>query len=128
MKKKGLISLLLAMVLLLGTLCPAYAAGRSGKMIGDGHVQGTISANNYNVTAYASSSVKSVSVNGTLYESGLFGIWHNAANCSNSSASNRCVASGTYATKSGKSYKLEYSATFTYTNGTSETVSGTATK
>lgn len=101
------------------------AAGQNDRC---GYVQGSISTGSYTVTAYASSSVKSVSVSGTLYESGLFGIWHSVASCTNSSQGNRCVATGTYATKSGKSYKLEYAATFTYTNGTSETVSGTATK
>lgn len=75
MKKKCLIALLLAMVLLWSTLCPVYAAGQPDRMIGDGYVQGSISTGSYTVTAYASSSVKSVSVSGTLYESGLFGIW-----------------------------------------------------
>ena len=128
MKKKCLIALLLAMVLLWSTLCPVYAAGQPDRMIGDGYVQGSISTGSYTVTAYASSSVKSVSESGTLYESGLFDIWYSVASCTNSSQGNRCVATGTYATKSGKSYKLEYAATFTYTNGTSETISGTATK
>ena len=105
MKKKCLIALLLAMVLLWSTLCPVYAAGQPDRMIGDGYVQGSISTGSYTVTAYASSSVKSVSVSGTLYESGLFGIWHSVASCTNSSQGNRCVATGTYATKSGKSYK-----------------------
>lgn len=102
MKKKCLIALLLAMVLLWSTLCPVYAAGQPDRMIGDGYVQGSISTGSYTVTAYASSSVKSVSVSGTLYESGLFGIWHSVASCTNSSQGNRCVATGTYATKSGK--------------------------
>ena len=81
MKKKCLIALLLAMVLLWSTLCPVYAAGQPDRMIGDGYVQGSISTGSYTVTAYASSSVKSVSVSGTLYESGLFGIWHSVACC-----------------------------------------------
>lgn len=36
MKKKCLIALLLAMVLLWSTLCPVYAAGQPDRMIGDG--------------------------------------------------------------------------------------------
>ena len=55
MKKKCLIALLLAMVLLWSTLCPVYAAGQPDRMIGDGYVQGSISTGSYTVTAYASS-------------------------------------------------------------------------
>lgn len=128
MKKKCLFSLLLAMVLILGTVCPAYAAGQQNRMVGDGYAQGYIASTSYTVTARTSTSAKSISVTGTLYESGLFGTWHSVGSCTNSGSGIKCMASGAYTLKSGKSYKLEYSATFVYENGTSETVSGTKTQ
>ncbi len=49
-------------------------------------------------------------------------------NCSNSSTTSNCMASSNYNTKPGKSYKLEYSATFSYTDGQSETITGSTSR
>ena len=50
-----------------------------------------------------------------------------SSNCSNTSTTSNCMASSNYNTKPGKSYKLEYSATFNYSDGRSETITSTTT-
>ena len=71
--------------------------------------------------------IKSISVSGILYEKGTFGTWQRVSNCSNTSTTSNCMASSNYNTKPGKSYKLEYSATFNYSDGRSETITSTTT-
>ena len=50
------------------------------------------------------------------------------SNCSNTSTISNCMASNNYNTKPGKSYKLEYSATFNYSDGRSETITGSTSR
>ena len=61
------------------------------------------------------------------HEKGTFGTWQRVSNCSNTSTTSNCMASSNYNTKPGKSYKLEYSATFNYSDGRSETITSTTT-
>ena len=45
-----------------------------------------------------------------------------------SSTTSTCVGSGNFNTKPGKSYRLEYSATFSYSDGRSETITGSTSR
>lgn len=76
--------------------------------------------------AYAQSltGVKSINISATLYEKGRIGTWQVVSRCSNSSQMQTCVASANYNMKPGKSYRLDFSATFQYSNGKSETITG----
>lgn len=82
----------------------------------------------YQVDAQTRTGIKSISVSGTLYEKGTFGTWQRVSNCLNTSTTSNCMASGNYNTKPGKSYKLEYSATFNYSDGRSETITGSTSR
>ena len=82
--------------------------------------------NEHTVYAKTDVTVKRITVNGTLYEKGTFGTWQKVSSCSNTSTSSSCSASSNYNTKPGRSYRLECSATFTYSNGQSETITSTA--
>ena len=105
---------------------PVFAENSQMRYVGDGRIQASISCStgSFNVRADATSGIKSISVSGVLYEKGLFG-YNQVSSCSKTSNSMACTAAGTYSFKSGKTYKLEYSATFSYTNGTSETITHT---
>ena len=48
--------------------------------------------------------------------------------CSNSSTTSTCMVSSSFNTKPGKSYRLEYSATFSYSDGRSETITGSTSR
>lgn len=96
--------------------------------IGDSTVNGSIYQTYYQVDAQTRTGIKSISVSGTLYEKGTFGTWQRVSNCLNTSTTSNCMASGNYNTKPGKSYKLEYSATFNYSDGRSETITGSTSR
>ena len=96
-------------------------------LIGNSTVNGSIYQTYYQVDAQTRTGIKSISVSGTLYEKGTFGTWQRVSNCSNTSTTSNCMASSNYNTKPGKSYKLEYSATFNYSDGRSETITSTTT-
>ena len=66
----------------------------------------------------------------TVYETvkGTIGTWQKVSSCSNSSTTSTCVGSGNFNTKPGKSYRLEYSATFSYSDGRSETITGSTSR
>ena len=128
MKKSIRFSLLFAIVLAFLLSFPVYALGIESRYVGDGHIQGRIrrESNSYVVTAEAYASVSRIDVSGTLYEDGW--IWDTkVGSCSNSSSNTSCTASGSYTFDNSKSYRLEYSDTFYYSDGTSETVSGSTT-
>jgi len=82
----------------------------------------------YQVDAQTRTGVKKISVSGVLYEKGTIGTWQKVSSCSNSSTTSTCVGSGNFNTKPGKSYRLEYSATFSYSDGRSETITGSTSR
>lgn len=104
----------------------AIAAGVQPYYVGSGAIDGTIGNSSYTVTASTTVSATRIEVSGTLHESWLFG-YTQIASCSNNSNGQRCNATGTFSRKNGKKYRLDYSATFYYSNGTSETVTGSTT-
>lgn len=128
MSKKRFLSSILSVVMLLSLACSALAAEQSGRYIGNSTINGSIYRTYYQVDAQTITGIKSISVSGTLYEKGTFGAWQRVSNCSNTSTTSNCMASGNYNTKPGKSYKLEYSATFNYSDGRSETITGSTSR
>lgn len=81
-----------------------------------------------NVYAQTRTGVKKISVSGVLYEKGTIGTWQKVSSCSNSSTTSTCMVSSSFNTKPGKSYRLEYSATFSYSDGRSETITGSTSR
>ena len=128
MSKKRLLSIVISAVILLSFACTAMAAEKSERYVGDSTVNGSIYQTYYQVDAQTRTGIKSISVSGSLYEKGTFGTWQRVSNCSNTSTTSNCMASGNYNTKPGKSYKLEYSATFNYSDGQSETITGSTSR
>lgn len=128
MSKKRLITLILSIGVFLSLAATVFAAGQPRRYNENSTVKGTISQSFYQVNAKTDVTVKSITVTGTLYEKGTFGTWQRVSNCSNSSTTSNCMASSNYNTKPGKSYKLEYSATFSYTDGQSETITGSTSR
>ena len=126
--KKRFLSIVLSAVMILSLACSALAVGQSGRYIGNSTVNGSIYQTYYQVDAQTRTGIKSISVSGTLYEKGTFGTWQRVSNCLNTSTTSNCMASGNYNTKPGKSYKLEYSATFNYSDGRSETITGSTSR
>lgn len=127
MSKKRLVTLILSIGIFLSLAATVFAAGQPRRYNENSTVKGTISQSFYQVDAQTRTGIKSISVSGTLYEKGTFGTWQRVSNCSNTSTTSNCMASSNYNTKPGKSYKLEYSATFNYSDGRSETITSTTT-
>ena len=121
-----LITLILSIGIFLSLAATVFAAGQPRRYKENSTVKGTISQSFYQVNAKTDVTVKRITVTGTLYEKGTFGTWQKVSSCSNTSASSSCSASSNYNTKPGRSYRLECSATFTYSNGQSETITSTA--
>jgi hypothetical protein len=128
MSKKRFLSIILSAVILLSLACSALATEQSDRYIGDSTVNGSIYQTYYQVDAQTRTGIKSISVSGTLYEKGTIGTWQKVSSCSNSSMTSTCMASSNYNTKPGKSYRLEYSATFSYSDGRSETITGSTSR
>ena len=126
MSKKRLITLILSIGIFLSLAATAFATGQPRRYNENSTVKGTISQSFYQVNAKTDVTVKRITVTGTLYEKGTFGTWQKVSSCSNTSTSSSCSASSNYNTKPGRSYRLECSATFTYSNGQSETITSTA--
>ena len=122
MSKKRLVTLILSIGIFLSLAATVFAAGQPRRYNENSTVKGTISQSFYQVNAKTDVTVKRITVTGTLYEKGTFGTWQKVSSCSNTSASSSCSASSNYNTKPGRSYRLECSATFTYANGQSETI------
>ena len=121
MSKKRLLSIVISAVICLSFACTAMAVEKSERYVGDSTVNGSIYQTYYQVDAQTRTEVKKISVSGVLYEKGTIGTWQKVSSCSNSSTTSTCVGSGNFNTKPGKSYRLEYSATFSYSDGRSET-------
>lgn len=113
MAGKRIFSLLLSLVLVFVLAYSCLAQSIRPFYNGSGNVRAIINNSSYSVKAEAVSSVTKITVSGTLYEKGLFGIYGKVDSCSSSS----------YSLKSGKTYRLDYSATFYYSDGTNETIS-----
>ena len=128
MSKKRFLSIILSVVMLLSLACSALAAEQSGRYIGDSTVNGSIYQTYYQVDAQTRTGIKSISVSGVLYEKGTIGPWQKVSSCSNSSTTSTCMVSSSFNTKPGKSYRLEYSATFSYSDGRSETITGSTSR
>ena len=126
MSKKRLVTLILSIGIFLSLAATVFAAGQPRRYNENSTVKGTISQSFYQVNAKTDVAVKRITVTGTLYEKGTFGTWQKVSSCSNTSASSSCSASSNYNIKPGRSYRLECSATFTYSNGQSETITSTA--
>ena len=127
MSQKRLVTLILSIGIFLSLAATVFAAGQPRRYNENSTVKGTISQSFYQVNAKTDVAVKSIAVTGTLYEKGTFGTWQKVSSCSNTSTSSSCSASNNYNTKPGKSYRLDCSATFTYSNGQSETITSTTT-
>lgn len=128
MSKKRLVTLILSIGIFLSLAATVFAAGQPRRYNENSTVKGTISQSFYQVNAKTDVAVKRITVTGTLYEKGTFGTWQRVSNCSNTSTISNCMASNNYNTKPGKSYKLEYSATFNYSDGRSETITGSTSR
>lgn len=128
MSKKRLLSIVISAVILLSFACTAMAVEKSERYVGDSTVNGSIYQTYYQVDAQTRTGVKKISVSGVLYEKGTIGTWQKVSSCSNSSTTSTCVGSGNFNTKPGKSYRLEYSATFSYSDGRSETITGSTSR
>lgn len=128
MSKKRLVTLILSIGIFLSLAATAFAAGQPRRYNENSTVNGSIYQTYYQVDAQTRTGIKSISVSGTLYEKGTFGTWQRVSNCSNTSTISNCMASNNYNTKPGKSYKLEYSATFNYSDGRSETITGSTSR
>ena len=128
MSKKRLLSIVISAVILLSFACTAMAAEKSERYVGDSTVNGSIYQTYYQVNAQTRTGVKKISVSGVLYEKGTIGTWQKVSSCSNSSTTSTCMVSSNFNTKPGKSYRLEYSATFNYSDGRSETITGSASR
>ena len=128
MSKKRLLSIVVSAVILLSFACTAMAAEKSERYVGDSTVNGSIYQTYYQVDAQTRTGVKKISVSGVLYEKGTIGTWQKVSSCSNSSTTSTCMVSSNFNTKPGKSYRLEYSATFNYSDGRSETITGSTSR
>lgn len=122
------VSIVVSAVILLSFACTAMAAEKSERYVGDSTVNGSIYQTYYQVDAQTRTGVKKISVSGVLYEKGTIGTWQKVSSCSNSSTTSTCMVSSSFNTKPGKSYRLEYSATFSYSDGRSETITGSTSR
>ena len=123
MAGKRIFSLLLSLVLVFVLAYSCLPQSIRPFYNGSGNVRAIINNSSYSVKAEAVSSVTKITVSGTLYEKGLFGIYGKVDSCSSSSSNQDWTASSSYSLKSGKTYRLDYSATFYYSDGTNETIS-----
>lgn len=124
MARKRLLTLMLSAIFLLCFVGSALAAGPARRYVGSSTAKGAIYQSSYRVDAQSLTGVKSINISATLYEKGRIGTWQVVSRCSNSSQMQTCVASANYNMKPGKSYRLDFSATFQYSNGKSETITG----
>ena len=125
--KRVLIAALTLVMLTVGALAVS-ADFRRAVYVGDSTVNGSIYQTYYQVDAQTRTGVKKISVSGVLYEKGTIGTWQKVSSCSNSSTTSTCMVSSSFNTKPGKSYRLEYSATFSYSDGRSETITGSTSR
>lgn len=123
MKRKELVYAVVLLTMLMTLLCSIKAMAAE-KYIWNCDVRGVIESGCYTVYAKSIKSVSGIDVEGNLYAKGWFGIWRQVDSCSNSSNTEICEAKSNYELEDGKEYRLDYSATFYYTDGQSETLTG----
>lgn len=126
MKRKAVIRLVSIMMMLVIFTCTVNAMG-AARYIGDSSAFVTVGSGSYMINARSSTAVSQIEVEGTLYEKGWFGIWKQVDSCSGSSSTQSCVVTGSFDYEDGEDYRLDYSATFYYTDGQSETLTGSQT-
>ena len=126
MKAKKILMLTMVAVFSAMFCLTALATEVQPYYIGSGAIDGRIGNTNYTVTASTTVNATRIEVSGTLYESWLLGDTQ-VTSSAKSSSGQICNTSGEKKKKSGKKYRLDYSATFYYSDGTSETVSGSTT-
>ncbi len=115
--------LLLLLIIFLAAVFSVKAAALAPRYRGNATISATIRSSDYYATANGTDNISRISVSATLYEKGFLGTYHQVSSCSNTSNSTLCTASASYSLKSGKNYRLDYSATFYYSDGTNETIS-----
>ena len=93
MAGKRIFSLLLSLVLVFVLAYSCLAQSIRPFYNGSGNVRAIINNSSYSVKAEAVSSVTKITVSGTLYEKGLFGIYGKVDSCSSSSSNQYCTAS-----------------------------------
>lgn len=125
MKRNNMIRLA-AFLMMLVTLAFSVNAMGSARYIGNSSVNGSVGNGSYTVYARSDKEIDQITVEGTLYEKGWFGIWKQVDSCSGSSNTQSCIVTGSFDCEDGKDYRLDYSATFSYTDGQSETLTGSA--
>lgn len=117
-------SLLAFLALLFSVSLSAFAA--PAQPLSEKNVRATASvsasAQTYSVTVVCRSSVKKITVSATLYEKGLI-FYDQVDTMAGSSSGSPYTCTDSYAIQSGKTYKIAYTVTVTYTDGTSETKS-----
>lgn len=86
MAGKRIFSLLLSLVLVFVLAYSCLAQSIRPFYNGSGNVRAIINNSSYSVKAEAVSSVTKITVSGTLYEKGLFGIYGKVDSCSSSSS------------------------------------------
>lgn len=125
MKQNKMIRLV-AFFMMLVTLTFSVEATVAMRYAGTSDVNGWIGTGTYTVYARSSEDIDEIAVEGTLYQKGWFGTWKQVGSCSGSSDTQICVVTGSFNYEDGKEYSLDYSATFYYTDGQSETITGSA--
>ena len=126
--EKRLLSIVISAVILLSFACTAMAVEKSGRYVGDSTVNGSIYQTYYQVDAQTRTGVKRKSAFQALSMKREHLEHGKVSSCSNSSTTSTCMVSSNFNTKPGKSYRLEYSATFNYSDGRSETITGSASR
>lgn len=125
MKRKFSIWLGAILIFLAIFSCTANAMG-AVKQIGDSTAYGYVETGSYTVYAKSTEDVNQITIEGTLYQKGWLGTWKQVSSCSGSSGTQSCVVTGSFDYEDGKEYRLDYSATFYYTDGQSETLTGSS--
>lgn len=125
--KHGL-ALLMGMLLAVVLAGAVYAAPAEPFYVGDGRAFATVnrSDGSYYGQANSKTDATNIVVTARLYEKTLF--WYSEVDsCTASGSGKSCTASGSYSFKTDKDYKVEVSAALTYRDGSSETVTASAT-
>lgn len=123
MKRKAAIRFGTILVLLALFSCSVNAMG-AVRLTGNSTAFGQVGTGNYTVYAKSYEEIKEIEAKGTLYQKGWFGTWKQVSNCVGSSGTKSCIVTGSFDYEVGKEYRLDYSATFYYTDGQSETLTG----
>lgn len=117
-------SLLAFLALLFSVSLSAFAAPAQplGEDVVSVKPEVSAAAQTYSIKVVSSGSVKKITVSATLYEKGLI-FYGQVDTMAGSSSGSPYTCTDSYAIQSGKTYKIAYTVTVTYTDGTSETTS-----